>query len=425
MGSFNLVDQSALFKEKYTKRSQNMYNSENVLQGRIKKLYNFTGRQDFVQTNLSFSGGVGAGRLPKANAGKYEGAIITAKRVYATAVVEREAIYASKNDEGAFVRATAETVKKTVESHMRNASRILFGDGSSILGRGDGTTNVTGTGANGDPYVVVISAASWKEFNWEERDYVQHVSTLAAFPANTGGAAEGGQTETNLLEVVEVVPALRTVKLEGSSPALALLTGVGPVLASSGFCMQKSYGVEPTGIKSVFDITVAATGNLYNIPYQRRWSAFVKDAGGQGITPDLMNLMMLQVKKKSGKFPNMIMSGFEQSRNLKNFMEDQKVYNLPNRNLKGAPGFQGIEFVSDNGAIGIFIERFADEDKLYFLNDDFIACHHRPGFGWFDDDGTVFLRVTGEDEYEARYGGYYDNFITPTFHGILYNLAVE
>lgn len=402
-----------------------MYNSENVLQGRIKKRYDFTGKQRFVSTPLSFSGGVGAGKLPKSNSGNYEGAIITSKRVYATVEIERESIYAAKDDKGAFVRATAETVKKGVESYMRNVSRILFGDGSGVLGRGDGSTNVTGAGTTGSPYVVTISAASWKEGSWEERDYVQHVAGMNAYPDNTGGAAEGGQTETNLLEVVEVDEVNRQISLVGTSAALAALTGVGPVLATSGFCMQKSYLVEPTGLKSIFDASLAGSGSLYNISIQRRWKAYLKDAGGTGVTPDLLNGGMLQVDKKFGKRPTMIMCGYEQYQNLEAFMENQKVYNLPNRNLKGAPGFQGIEWLGGKGErIGVFIDRFCDEDKIYLLNDNFIECHHRPGFGWFEDDGTVFLRITDDDAYGARYGGYYENYITPTAHGFLYNLAV-
>ena len=58
---FNLVDQTNLFKINYYKKSENMYNSENVLAGRIKKRYDFHGKQRFVATPLSFSGGVGAG----------------------------------------------------------------------------------------------------------------------------------------------------------------------------------------------------------------------------------------------------------------------------------------------------------------------------------------------------------------------------
>ena len=60
---FNLADQHNLFKINYYKKSENMYNSDNVLQGRIKKVYNFTGKQKFVATPLSFSGGVGSGSI--------------------------------------------------------------------------------------------------------------------------------------------------------------------------------------------------------------------------------------------------------------------------------------------------------------------------------------------------------------------------
>lgn len=421
---FNLTDQTNLFKINYYKRSANMYNSENVLAGRIKKRYDFTGKQRFVSTPLSFSGGVGAGKLPKANSGNYEGAIITAKKVYATCEIEREAIYAAKDDKGAFVRATAETVKKAVESYMRNASRILFGDSTGVLGRGDGATNVTGAGSVASPYVVTISAGSWKEANWEERDFVQVVTGMAAYPDNSGGTAEGGTSETNLLEIVSVDITNKKISLVGTSAVLAALTGVGPHLATSGFCMQKSYTSEPQGLKGIFDVAVAASGTLYNIAHQRRWSAFVHNAAAAGVTPDLLNYMMLQVEKKCGSAPNLIMVGFEQYQNILAFLEDQKVYNLPNKNLKGAPGFDGIEYVANGKRIGIFIDRFADEDKVYFLNDDRIECHHRPGFGWFEDDGTVFLRLQDDDAYGARYGGYYENFIIPTGQGFLHNLAI-
>lgn len=425
MAQFNLTDQTNLFKINYYKKTENMYNSENVLQGRIKKKYDFVGKQKFVSTPLSFSGGVGSGVLPKSNAGKYEGAVIIAKRVYATCEIEREAIYASKGDKGAFVQATKETVQKTVESYMRNNSRILFGDGSGILGRGDAATNVTGLGTTASPYVVVISDASWLEANFEEKDYVQHVAGMAAYPDNTGGAAEGGQTETNLLEIVSVDVAAKSVSLVGTSAALAALTGVGPVLATSGLCMQKSYEVEPQGLKGVRDVSAAGSGSLYNIPTQRRWKSIVQDAAGKGITADLINGLMLAVKKSSGKSPSMLMVGYEQYQNILALMEDQKVYNLPNKNLKGHMGFEGLEWVGAGGKkIGIFIDRFAQEDTIYALNDSRIECHHRPGFGWFDDDGTVFLRLQNDDAYGARYGGYYENFIIPTGHGFLENLAV-
>jgi hypothetical protein len=68
--------------------------------------------------------------------------------------------------------------------------------------------------------------------------------------------------------------------------------------------------------------------------------------------------------------------------------------------------------------------RFVSDEKMLFLNDKHIELACRPGgFEWFDEDGTVFLRESG-DSYEARYGGYCDLFINPHFQGQLDNLAV-
>ena len=70
-GTFNLNDVSALFKIKYEKLSENVYNSANVLLGRVKKSYNFTGKRLSIAIPQSFSGGVGSGVLPKANRAMY------------------------------------------------------------------------------------------------------------------------------------------------------------------------------------------------------------------------------------------------------------------------------------------------------------------------------------------------------------------
>jgi hypothetical protein len=419
---YNLTDQTNNFKIFYYKRSANMYNSDNVLQGRIRKKYDFTGKQKFVNTPLSFSGGVGASKLPKANAGNYSGAIITAKKVYATTEIEREAIKASANNKGAFVQATKESVKKAVESYMRFSSFILFGDGSGVLGQGDASgVNVSGNGSVGTPYVVEIPAAFWNEAHWEEKDYVQMVT---AYSGVGTGTAEGGDAITNLLEVVAVDPTNRLISLVGTSARLGTLSGAGPLAATDAICMQRSLNAVPQGLKGIKDVSVAGTGSMYNIPYARRWSMYVLAAGGSGIGTDLMNQVLLQTKKRSGKTPNMIVTSFEQFQSILALLEDHKRYEMPNRNLKGALSFPGVEFMSTEGPVGIFADRFCESDEMWFLSDDAIECHHRPGFGWFDDDGTVFLRKADEDNYEARYGGYYENFITPTFHGCLTGLAV-
>ena len=411
MSTFNLTAQSNLFKINYYKKSDNVYNSSTVLLGTMKKRYDFSGKQRFVAIPLNFAGGIGSGTLPTANPADYEGATLTAKRVYAVTSIDREAIKASIGSEGAFVEATKENVQKTVEAWNRNASRILWNDGTGVLAIGDDAgANVTGDGTSGTPYVIQLAAAT-VEANIEENDLVQIDS------------------ESDKLEVVFVdvnaTTGVMKVSLVGTSATLAALKlATAPFAAANKVYLQGSKNNDPTGLKKIKDFSIAATGTLYGVPYSRRWSMTVENAAGAGVSTDLMNKVVLKVDKKSGKTPNLVVTSYEQYRKILALMEDHKRYSVPSRYLKGQLSFEGVEFMTLNGPVAIFTDRFCPKDEVWFLNSDYIEAHHRKGFGWFDDDGTVFLRSATADEYEARYGGYYENFITPTFHGCIYGLSV-
>jgi hypothetical protein len=360
-----------------------------------------------IAVPTSFAGGVGSGSLPTANFSATEMAEISAKKMYSVIQIDRESVKASAQSEGAFVEMTKYAVQKGVESWMRNMSRALFNDASGSLGAGDGATNVTGAGTSGSPYVVVIGAASWKESNWEEKDFVNY------------------QSETTQLEVIEVVPATRTVKLVGTSAGLAALVAApGPVPTTNKFYMQNSLNNDPAGLKGILDKTPGVGVQAYGIDVQRRWQSTQLAAGGAGLTTDLMNQQMLEIQRKCGKVPNLIITSFTQYRKLLNVLEDQKRYQLDPRSkdLVGKVSFSGVEFMSSAGPVGVFPERFCEDDRMYMLNDNFIEIHHRPDFGWFDDDGSVFLRTSG-DAYEARFGGYLETYIVPPFHGVISGLA--
>lgn len=394
--AFNLTNATNLFKIKYGKLSDNVYNSANVLLGRCKKDYTFTGKRMDVPVPVGFSGGVGSGSLPTANNADYEDAVISAKKMYAVCEIDREAIKASENDEGAFVRLTKHVVQKTVESWMRNMSRSLFNDGTAALGSFSGSQ-----GGSAAAPLVTITTATWKEANFEENDYINV------------------NVDSSVFEITAVDPTNKQIQLSRISGSLDL-TAIGA--GTHVTYMQNSKDNDPEGLKGVLDAT---SGSKYSVTIQRRWKAYQKAAGGAGLTPDLMNEVMLGVEKQCGKVPNLIICSYVQFRKLLNQLEDQKQYVLDPRSadLKGKVSFKGVEFMSTAGSVGVFPERFCEDDRMYFLNDNYINIYHRPGFGWFDDDGTVFLRKASSDSYEARYGGYLQSYIVPSFHGEITGLA--
>jgi hypothetical protein len=392
---FNLTDLANLFKTKYGKRSENAYNSANVLLGRVKKSFNFTGKKMEFPMDLSFQGGVGAtdgSSLPEANPAEVEDVNFTAKRVYSISKYDREAIKASMSDEGAFFRSTGETVKKSVEAFNRWASIILHGDGTGELGI---VSSVTGS----NPYVLTVTDASWIAANWSKRDFVN---------------IETGNSDT--FEITTVDKTAKDVTVQRRSGDAQIPAGTDEIF------MQKSEDNVPQGLRA---ITLATSGTKYGVTIADPFISQSINAASAGITPDLINQIVLKVEEESGMTPNMILTSYVQFRKILNQLEDQKRYSLPPRakNLQGQIMFTGVEFMSTQGPIPIFPDRFVRDDLLYALNDDYIECMHRPGFGWFDDDGSVFLRESGKDHYEARYGGYYENYIAPPFQGVIHTLA--
>lgn len=396
MAQFSLTNQSALFKTKFGKLSENSYNSASPVLGTIKKDYNFTGEDMKVTVPTFFAGGIGSGSLPTANPASVVKATILAKKVYATTEIQREALKASANDEGAFVEAMKWNVQKTVEANNRNMSRIIFGDGTGALG----TINANATGTAAAP-VIVVSLASWVEGHWEENDYV-----------NVG-------TDASVFAITAVNPATRAVTLTRLSGTLDLTaTGSGQIVY-----LQNSKDNDPVGFKGVLDAT---SGTQYGVTIQRRFQATQIAAAGSGISNDIMNELVSKIMFKCGKAPKMLVTSYTQMRKIKNFMEDQKVYQIDPRasELKGKVSWSGIEFLANGSKMAIIEDRMCPDDRMYALNTDFITSYHRPDFGWFDDDGTVFLRVSNDDAYGARYGGYYQNYIIPSFHGVVSGLSI-
>jgi hypothetical protein len=408
--TFSITNTSQLFKTKYGPLADATYNSANVLLGRIKKDYNFVGNQMQISNPLSFSGGVGASSLPTANFADYGLATLTAKKVYSVMAYDRESIKASSTLEGAFTRGIDEVTKKGVEAWMRFASYILFSDGSGVLGQAG---VVTGSGPWTVPIrttTATLAADSFKEANFEENDYVNiFISATRTLGALTGGTNKG------TFEITAVNPATPSITVAAVGSVTAPVDG-------DFIVMQNSRNACPQGLLGALDAT---TSTLYGVNVARRWQAYQFAAASAPLSVDLMNNAMLEVQRRCGKVPTMIITSFKQFARLLNILEDQKQYVIEPRmpELRGKVSFKGIEFMSAAGAVAVFPERFCNDDRMYFINDNMVTAFHRPDFGFFDDDGTVFLRSSSADSYEARYGGYFENYIVPTFHGVITGLA--
>lgn len=387
---------SDAFKRKYAKPCENTYNTSNPTTSKIKKLNDLEGEGIYLMVPLSFGGSVNTGStLPTATVADYDQAVITSKSHYGRARIAREAIMKSKSDVGSFVRGLKEVVKKTVESYVRNDARMFFGNGDGSLG------TISGSPTGSDPYVLTF-AAGYTLANFEEGDRVN---------------IETGNTDPFLITLVDP-------QTDGTlDVTVDRLSGSQVPADTDEVFMVNSEDNDVNGLKQVCDAT---SGNLYSIPVARRWQSTQLSASSNTLSTEYMNQVMLDIEEKTGRTPNHIVTSYTQFEKLLNLLEDHKRYPIDGggKASKGSLSFRGIEFMSTAGPVAVVADRFCDPDRMYFLNTKYISRHHAPGgVQWFDEDGTIFLREADSDSYEARYGGYYQNFIIPTFQGVLTSLA--
>lgn len=405
-----------LMKVVYGRVIDMQFNQENILYARCKKKNNFVGLQLEEVVIQSIGGGVSAGSLPTASRNQHSKAILRRKKLYARTEVDRETMKVAKGSLGAFKDVTKHAVEMTVRGFNRNLERQMTRggvDGDGILIPGDAANSaVTGTGSEADPYIVNFDApATYFPAHFEATE----VGDIVVIGTEA--------TELEILEVNVVVSggyATGSLELLGTSATLA---ANAPIV--DNIYMQKSRGNEIIGLQGVL---TATTGTLYNIPVGRRWQSYQKDAAGAEISTDLLNDLIINLKRQSGKAPNLLLISFHQYVNLLNLLEDNKRYPLPTRNkeLKGQFSFSALSYEGPSGTIPIMASRFMDSDKVFALNDNHISMHSAPGgLEWFDEDGTVFLRRGESDSYEARYGGYCELYVNPHFQGIITGLAVS
>lgn len=403
--SYSVSSASEMFKVKYGKKSENVFNSATVTLARIKRNQMFGGRQMELPVPFSFNGGVGSGSsLPVSNVENYETATITRKKMYAKILIDREAIKASMNSEVAFEKATENQVKNGVLSFSNNVNRALFAIENGMLGQGDNSTNVTGAGTVGSPYVVVMAAASFVDAFWQE----QQIVNVA--------------TETTTLEVVAVNSTTRAISFVGTSATLAAAAG-GPSATNAKIYVQNS---KDNDIQSIYGALAQTSSTLYGISIARRWKAYQQLSLASPISTDLINDLVLGVQKQCGQIPNLAITSYKQYKNLLNLLEDQKRYvdlDPRNKDLKGVISYRGLEIMTSNGSIPVFPERHCPDDAFMVLNDNFIELHSAGAPAWADEDGAVLSRSTTVDAFEARYCMYGQVYVPPSFHGIATGLT--
>lgn len=396
-------NQQVWFKEFYAKSSEVAINKKSPLASMLMRNKNaeWVGDQ-FIQP-IRFGFGVGLGyrsrgeNLPTPQAAPYEQAAFRAKRAYATAEYDREAIVASRNDKGAFGKATVENTEATTEGfYVHMLERPLFGDESGVLGEVEAVDSGAGTSAS--PWILSMdatpTASSTPKFK------ARYFPVGALIDCYTAAGVYG--CTVRVVSATQSTNKMSVVLVRGGAT-------VTPVAADLMY-WEGNKDKEVVGLAS---ICPASAGTLYGISqstYDDMKGGYL-DLNGGSMSYDDINNIVESVSERSGVDPNFGITSHKGLSVLKNLSEDLKRYNtIEMKSYDGKAGYKGIEIITSSGSFGIMASHMCPDDELFLGNTKHMQLVMRQDFGWFDDDGTILLRDPNKDHYGARYGGYLENY---------------
>lgn len=394
----NMSTHDALFKEFYgSGADQSLVNKEAPLASILMKNM----KADWVGDNfvqpVRFGSAVGLGyrslgqNLPGAGSSPRGKAVFGAKRAYATAEFDREAIVASRNDKGAFAKITVDEVAATEEGFLLHmVERAMFGNGSGKLA--EVLALSSGAGTSGSPWVVTFTTTGTNAPKYKKRYFAQG--------AKIDFYSAGG-----------VYQLTAQVASAGSASVSFTLVSTGSAIqpaANDVVYWQGNKDIEALGLASIAPISA---GTLYGIDQAANpnFRGAVTTLNSSLAYDDVNNIVG-DLEEEIGS-PNLAVGSHRALKLLKNQAEDQKRYSsaeVKSSDLK--IGFKGLEILGDAGPFPMIASNMCPDDEIYFLNTKYLQLVMRQDLGWFDDDGKILLRDNDKDVYNARYGGYFELF---------------
>ena len=304
-------------------------------------------------------GGVGAGTedgaLPAAGEGGYAQLTATLKNLYGRIEISDKAVRASRSDEGAFVDLLNTEMERLVRSSSFNFGRMLFGDGTGLLG--------------------TVSAVSGTTYTLDSaRNFA--VGMIVDVIGSTGTDVAKGRTVTG----VDYVN--KKVTLSGASITEA---------ATCGVYVQNSRNLEITGLGAIF----SSSETLYGLTRaDNPWLNPVKVASVGTLTENAVQKAIDLVEETAGSKINFIVCSWGVRRALYDVLSAYRHIDT----VELAGGAKAITF---NG-IPVVADRFCPSGTMYLLNTDDFRLHQLCDWQWLEgENGRILAQVPGKPVYTA------------------------
>lgn len=364
-----LTTLNEILKTQYIGPLNDQIDNEVKLLNRVEHIKDeiVTGKNFTLPLHVSRNEGIGAKAegavLPTAGAQGYKDAVFPMKYLYGVISVTGQSIAATKNSEGAFIRAVDSEMKGVTKDLKADMNRMLYGDGSGALTAA--TANATASTT-----VTVTSTAKLR--------VGMKIDIISGTTASVSNAT------------VTAINSATSFTHNGTAAAVA---------ASSSVYKAGAKDIELMGLAGIVSATDPISTGLQGLtvalnPY---WKASVLGNSGtnRALTIALMRTALDTVETAGNGKTTAIYTTHGVRRAYEALLQADRQY----VNVMKLDG--GVETLAYDG-LPIIADKDCQANRLYFVDESELVLAElgAGGFQWMDEDGSILSR-TDRDGYSA------------------------
>jgi len=318
------------------------------------------------------------GALPTGGNQGYASVQIGLKYGYGMLLLSGQSMRLLKTNAQAFAAVMSDEMDGLKNDVGKDTARIFYGDATGAL--------------------AVLSSASQATANTSAVTDIQYLEVGQKIDiVSTGGTVRG--SNRTITSITTTTAPAGTFVYDGADITTDVATDL--VVRTGNFAGTV---LEPNGLSSI----VKASGSLYNVDpaTQPVWASTVDANGGtaRALSESLMIRMVDNIRKAGGQRPTVVFASLGVRRSYFNLLTQQRRY-TDTKSFTG--GFQGLAF-NCGSEIPVVDDEDAPTGKMWMVNEPSLTVYQEEDWSWDDTDGSMWSRVSGFDQFEARLYKYWE-----------------
>ena len=392
MASASTTTLDSALKEYYLPPAREQLNNENMMLAQIERTSSHVeGRRAVLSLHVQRNSGVGAraegGALPTAGSQGYAEERVGLSYNYLRIRVSGQAMKATVNDSGSFVRALSSEMTQGVNDLRRDINRQIFTDGNAAIAQCASVSTAT----------ITLTTPTTTQINQLHVGMLIDVGTVSDADAKGAG-----------LTIASIDKSAGTVTFT-TNPTSGVGTShflfrQGNKLDADGAGADAADGAGTLELIGLAKIVGTSGTSLHNVDSSTypSWSSTINSNSGtnRAATDTLFEKVIDDIDIESGKSPNLCVTTKGVRRNYAAQLKSMKRFNDgASLTLKG--GFKALTIDCGDVSLPLVADRDCPANLAYLLNTSHLVQHEMSDWEWADYDGAVLRNRSGYDEWEA------------------------